>query len=126
MYEPIIDPMIFYWIDILDKSTVLPLYIILAGILVTAFIVITGAVKDCTMEQLSKDLTNWSILIMVLFSITGLVSIFIPSKDTMYKMLIAKQVTPHNLQVTGETVDKALDKVAEKIIKVAKEIKVND
>ena len=38
-------------------------------------------------------------------------------------MLIAKQVTPHNLQVTGETVDKALDKVAEKIIKVAKEIK---
>lgn len=41
----------------------------------------------------------------------------------MYKMLIAKQVTPHNLQVTGETVDKALDKLAEKIINVTQEVK---
>ena len=34
-------------------------------------------------------------------------------------MMIAKQVTPHNLQVTGETVDK----LAEKIINVTQEVK---
>ena len=33
MYEPIIDPMIFYWIDILEKAERLPPLTLLGGFL---------------------------------------------------------------------------------------------
>lgn len=123
MYEPIIDPMVFYWMDILEKVRDLPPLIMLGGLLGTFFLVISCALMDCTEKQVTKYIGSWGALIIVLVIISGLVSIFIPSKDTMNKMLIAKQVTPHNLQVTGETVDKAIDKVVEKIIKITQEVK---
>jgi hypothetical protein len=123
MYEPIIDPMIFYWIDILEKAGSLPPLTLLGGFLGGVFIFIVCTLRDCTDKQLGKYLGTWGAFVIVSFLILCLVNVFIPSKDTMYKMLIAKQVTPHNLQVTGETVDKALDKVVEKIIKITQEVK---
>lgn len=38
MYEPIIDPMIFYWIDILEKAGRLPPLTLLGGFLGGVFI----------------------------------------------------------------------------------------
>ena len=38
MYEPIIDPMIFYWIDILEKAEILPPLTLLGGFLGDFFI----------------------------------------------------------------------------------------
>lgn len=97
MYKTIINPMGFYWIDILEKVSSLPALIFLGGILGFLFLGMMGILMDCTDKQLTKYVRNWAALIIVLVIITGLASIFIPSKDTMYKMLIAKQVTPHNL-----------------------------
>lgn len=119
MYEPIIDLMIFYWIDILEKAGRLPPLTLLGGFLGGVFILIVCTLRDCTDKQLGKYLGTWGAFVIVSFLILCLVNVFIPSKDTMYKMMIAKQVTPHNLQVTGETVDK----LAEKIINVTQEVK---
>lgn len=46
----------------------------------------------------------------------------IPSEATIYRMVVAQHVTPHNLQVTGETIEAVIDKTVDKIIK-AKEDK---
>lgn len=119
MYEPIIDPMIFYWIDILEKVRELPCFILIIGMVGGPLIVMISAMGDATEEQIKRYLSRWVILTAVLLSISSLGSIFTPSKDTMYKMLVAKQVTPHNLQVTGETVEK----IVEKIIEVTQEVK---
>ena len=42
----------------------------------------------------------------------------IPSETTVYRMVAAQYVTPHNLQITGETIETVIDKVIEKIPKV--------
>lgn len=125
MYEPIIDPMIFYWIDLADQ---LPSLVILSGILTAGLALFTADSYEAHREsddqpQEYKTFKKATKIATVFFCVFGLLSFFTPSKDTMYKMLIAKQVTPHNLQVTGETVDKALDKVVEKIIKITQEVK---
>lgn len=48
--------------------------------------------------------------------------VVIPSEATIYRMVVAQHVTPHNLQVTGETIEAVIDKIVDKIIK-AKEDK---
>lgn len=43
--------------------------------------------------------------------------VVIPSEATIYRMVVAQHVTPHNLQVTGETIEAVIDKTVDKIIK---------
>lgn len=43
--------------------------------------------------------------------------VVIPSEATIYRMVVAQHVTPHNLQVTGETIEAVIDKPVDKIIK---------
>lgn len=42
----------------------------------------------------------------------------IPNEETIYRMALAKVVTPNNLQITGETVESIIDKAVDKIIKI--------
>lgn len=55
----------------------------------------------------------WSALAVVLIGLW----VLIPSEATIYRMLVAQHVTPHNLQVTGETIEAVIDKTVDKIIK---------
>jgi hypothetical protein len=123
MYEPIIDPMIFYWIELVEKLQLAPIYVGMLGVLLVCSLPLYLMEADLPTSQENKIIKIAITIFSVLFIATSLLAFLAPSKDTMYKMLIAKQVTPHNLQVTGETVDKALDKVVEKIIKVTQEVK---
>lgn len=63
MYEPIIDPMIFYWIDILEKAGRLPAFTLLGGFLGGVFIFIVCTLRDCTDKQLGKYLGTWELLL---------------------------------------------------------------
>ena len=42
----------------------------------------------------------------------------IPNETTIYRMVVAQYVTPHNLQVTGETIENIVDKTVDKILKL--------
>mgnify|MGYP000313157597 FL=1 len=123
MYEPIIDPMIFYWIELVEKLQLAPICVGILGVVLACSFPLYLMEADLPTSQENKIIKIAITIFSVLFIATSLLAFLAPSKDTMYKMLIAKQVTPHNLQVTGETVDKALDKVVEKIIKVTQEVK---
>jgi hypothetical protein len=54
--------------------------------------------------------------------ISLVLALFIPSKETAYKMFIAYHVTPANIQMTEDMVDKSIDKVIEKIINYQKKL----
>lgn len=49
--------------------------------------------------------------------------ILIPNEETIYRMAVASYVTPRNIQITGETVEKIVDKTVEKILMVKEEKK---
>lgn len=123
MYEPIIDPMIFYLIELVEKLQLAPIFVLFMGVLFGFSLLLYLMEADLPTSKENKIIKIAITIFGVLFITTSLLAFLAPSKDTMYKMLIAKQVNPHNLQVTGETVDKALDKVVEKIIKVTQEVK---
>ena len=56
--------------------------------------------------------------------VVGIVSIiacmFLPAKETMYKMLAASYITQENIESVGESIDKIADKLVEKINQVKK------
>ncbi len=119
MYEPIIDPMIFYWMDVLSKVQTLPIplaFLSLISVCVAGMAYIEYSDEQNIVYKVGKRL---SCVFILLFLISLPLSFFIPDKDTMYKMLIAKQVTPHNIQVTRETAEKLIDTIGEKLDKVA-------
>lgn len=123
MNEPLINPWIFYWIDVVDN--------LVPYLDKCAFVSLMGALwyavsafdywitlKDGLQHLLKKCLFCGIFLIISL-----LLGVFIPSKETMYKMLIASQVTPHNLQVTQEVANDLLDNIEERAIKLIQEVK---
>lgn len=119
MYEPIIDPMVFYWIDLAEKLQIAPIGVAILGLLLALFLSCYFIEADLSTRQENKIQKIAVTIFSVLFIATSLLAFLIPSKDTMYKMLIAKQVTPHNIQVTGETAEKLIDTIGEKLDKVA-------
>lgn len=127
MYEPIIDPMIFYWMDILNNIKSLPFSLFILLIIFSGGACVTYT--DYSKEQapvhrvVHRVAKRIAICLLILCPISASLSFFIPSKDTMYKMLIAKQVTPHTLQVTGETAEVIVDKISDKLINVIQEVK---
>lgn len=110
--NPIIDPSIFYWIDVLGKLGYI-LFFFGVGVLAIAlfyFMYILSDYEEITLGRLIYFIT--SIIIAVLL-FTG--SIFVPSESTMYKMLLAKNITPDNIEtVQGELTD-LIDYIIEKV-----------
>lgn len=123
MYEPIIDPMIFYWMDILSNIQRLPILLPLPMVLCLGITALSHNEykEDQNFVHKWGKIVSTSMIVLWLISIP--VSFFIPTTDTMYKMLIAKQVTPHTLQVTGETAEVIVDKISDKLINVIQEVK---
>lgn len=68
-----------------------------------------------------EDVKRWnracSILGKILIILIVL-NIFIPDKDTFYKMIATSYVTPANIEIVGDNVDKIADKIVDKINKV--------
>jgi len=115
MNGPIISPGIFYWIAVLShvKGILLACFILS----IIAFLTFLGGViwnhysgKNSDYNnhylKLYRKLTKTSFSIAVL---SGLVYIFIPSKETSVEMLIAKYVTYENTQWTLEKIKEAVD-----------------
>lgn len=118
MNEPIINPWIFYFIDLSTHITVASTFLaILSIILMVACCVIYNE----TYDQKTKDEANmYGKNLGVAFIIFLVLSIFIPSRETCYKMLIASNITKENITTTGEAVYEVLDKAVEKIIRIQK------
>lgn len=117
MNTPIIDPMIFYWLQVLDTlSKVIGLLLVL-GLAAVLFLTIAafvendlgsnseyrdGYIKKC----FSKRDMYISILkkVAVALIIPILFEIFVPSKSTMIQMMVAKEVTAENIQTSKKFV----------------------
>ena len=113
MNEPIISPWLIYLIDITDplRGAACPLAIIAIFISIILFIESSRNYDEdeaIKLSNLAKRFVWGGIM-------CGLIATFIPSSNTIYKMVAASYVTPANIQATGELADKAVDKVIDKI-----------
>ena len=111
----IIDPSWFYWISVLDavKATLIASTILsaLAATILAGF-VFGDSWGDEDEERNCKRALKISIVVLA-FSIVGV--IFIPSKQTMIEMMVARCATKENAQITVDALKSAVDYIIEAI-----------
>lgn len=108
--EPIINPWFFYFVDKADAIIMLFSIVSFIFIMCSLFMLV---------EDEDKKTKSWMFIYGLIFA---LIAVLIPSSSTIYKMEIAKQVTPDNIKVIGNTTDKTIDIIINKIIEAEKKL----
>lgn len=106
--EPIISPWFFYFAGMCN------LILLFSGI----GWVISMFAFFAMLDQ-SKKIKVPAIAMTIFFALLVLV----PREETCYKMMVASLVTPNNVKMLEGKVNDTADKLLEKIVKTAKEIK---
>lgn len=112
----VIDPWLFYIIDLLDKlreEAIIVFWITVVTILITGFFVLLEGEywEDKIIQKLKKALK----LSVIPIVISSVMYVAIPSKDVMYKMLVAKYVTYENIDKATDTIKDGVDYIFEKL-----------
>ena len=113
--KPIINPWMFYIVDLLDGLKTLCILAVPVLVIVIGYLTITiddlgrGEEKELKSARRTRK-------IVILLSIFLLIVIpFIPSKETCYKMMVASQITDTNIQKAEDVIKNSVDYIFEKI-----------
>lgn len=116
MTEPIINPWIFYVIAALNGLKYACVFGIFGTILLYLVLVDNTRLYD-------RHPTAVNVGCGVIGSLFALGAILIPTKETMYQMLIAYYVTPENIHVVGDVVKTGLQDIVKAIVEASTTIK---
>ena len=126
--KPIISPWLIYLIDLFDNlKGLLTIALILLGIAAVVlsiiwFIASVDYKQDedpiVTCKKHLKQSVIW-------LCVSGLLFTVIPSKDTMYKMIVLENVTTDNIQAIGKTGKDVVDYITDQIDKVVNDKEEN-
>lgn len=106
--KPIINPLLFYFIDTI--CSLKEVLMILFGIAFTIYI-LYGFLSIVGDEEYPKWFkTNRTIILLIPF----LIGVFIPSRETAYKMVISSYITPNNIEIVKDTGKDLIDYIIEK------------
>ena len=110
---PIINPWLFYLVDMIGSFQIL-------SILIVLLIIISFAIEILKYDEAMDELYKVKVIktfkkkvIVIALLITF--AIFLPSKDTCYKMMVASQITDNNIQKAEDTIKNSVDYIFEKI-----------
>ena len=127
--EPIINPLWFYLIDIVDgvKSTCTFMLIVSFTVLaIISFVFLFSWSEDNLEEKEKQSYFRYLKLVLKVIIPCVIITIFTPCSDTIYKMIIADNVTPHNIEVVGDTIEGGIDYIFEKINSLTLEEEVKE
>ena len=103
MYMPIINPMYLYLIEVLHNLDAINHLIFV----VLGFVVLSGGcmylIDDCAREAINTNKSK-VVMLLVAFGISSIIAVLVPTKDAMYKMLIASYVTTDNIQIVNDAI----------------------
>ena len=119
--QPIISPSIFYWFEIISNLKIF-LSILFGLSCVGLVFCIVSFIATLVEEELEthtgKIIKKLCKFCTIITSIFGLLFIFIPSKETLMTMIVAKYVTPDNITAVGGTIEESVSSIATEIIRV--------
>lgn len=124
MNEPIIAPIFFYWLQLIDRIGIVAMSVF---IMATSVAVILPIIMCCFWSD-SYSSGSWQEWVdshpacvrwtkrCAVMSILSLVFIvFVPTKKTVVSMSVAKAVTPQNIESAKDTVKSGIDYMFDKI-----------
>ena len=100
---PIINPMYLYLIKVLHNLYALNQIVFFILSMLVCFLVFLYFVEDEAMEKIQANKSKVILLFMVFIG-SGLIVVLVPTKDAMYKMLIASYVTTDNIQIVNDAI----------------------
>lgn len=123
--EPIISPWSIYFADVLPSLGNVGLAI---GIIATAaflvLIIFWGVMSfDSELdEETNKTFKKllFKVFLPILF-VGYLIFILMPSKKTIYTMMVVSQITPNNIEILGDSAKDVVDYITDEIKELTKE-----
>lgn len=119
--EPLIDPKIFYWMDVCENLTILLCFFLVISVCTLVGVILFWTLSDDPWkdkedkEKLATKCKRWIIGLSIVSVVSTLGLIFTPSKETMYTMLIVNNLTEDNLSKGKEEVKELIDYTIEKV-----------
>ena len=111
-----INPMWFYWVRVIENLRVIVLAFVIVGGVVLLIATICGWVDGFgyTSDENEK---GWRIVrrFYVLFAFIILLYVFLPSKETLIEMMIARNITEQSVKNGIEVVKGAVDYIVQAI-----------
>lgn len=114
--KPIINPWLFYLVDVIGNFKSLCfvlLLIIVIGFGTTVLIEIGGSVDELELDEAEIIKTLKKIFVAGVLLMTF--DMLLPSKKTCYQMMIASQVTEENVKKAEDVIKDSVDYIFEKI-----------
>lgn len=111
----IINPMIFYWMSVIDNIKTICVVLFILSTLGFVFCFVFYVDDLWIEEDGRRKCKNGSIIFAILTALFALGIIFIPSKTTMTEMLIAKYLTVENAEWTVENIKSVVDYIVNAI-----------
>lgn len=113
---PIINPWLFYLVDVIGnfKSACFVLILLIViGFGAITLIEIGEAADELELDEAKviKNLKKMAIVVVLLMTFNML----LPSKKTCYQMMIASQITDNNIQKAEDVIKDSVDYIFEKI-----------
>lgn len=109
--KPIINPLLFYLVDIISNLKIMCCIFPLA--ILGGFIILIACDEDASEEKLNRLFKKWFIVTIAFLAFT----LFLPSKKTCYQMMVASQVTEENIKSAEDVIKDSVDYIFEKINK---------
>lgn len=102
---PIIDPMYLYLIEVLHNLDVLNQGVfLLASIILGLLVFMHVSMKDDLPGSDLSEVKKYLKIVIGVWLVTAIIAIFVPTKDAMYKMLLAHYVTTDNIQLVNDAI----------------------
>lgn len=99
---PIIDPMYLYLIEVLHNLDVFNQGVFILASSIMFMLVIFY--KESFKYDEDKKIKKYIYICGFVWLISFVICVFVPTKDAMYKMLMAHYVTTDNIQIVNETI----------------------
>ena len=100
---PIINPMYLYLIEVLHNIDALNQIVFFVLMMLVCFLVFLYFVEDEAREKMQANKSKVMLLFLVFIG-SGLIAILVPTKDAMYKILLAHYVTTDNIQLVNDAI----------------------
>lgn len=116
--EPIINPWLFYLIDVVDKIDLICMIILIIACIALAIISLLmffESAESYLVEPEKQAYFKYLKTTLKVIIPCIILTILTPCSTTLYKMIIADNVTPHNIEVVGDTIEGGIDYIFEKI-----------
>lgn len=125
--KPIISPWWIYLIDLFDnlKGLLGVALFLLGGAAVALLVIWFFSSLDYKQDEAIVACKKYLKKSVIWLCVSGLLFTVIPSKDTMYTMIVLDNVTPDNIQAIGKTGKDVVDYITDQIDKVVNDKEEN-